>query len=186
MQGPRLVLLGIALAVAIAASLASASVFVYYPLTVNVQYTPPPVKFEAGSNAGQPDLSGTIDVSIGQNQTLATITIHPTYRTTYYKDVLHINNTSSSNYYIMLRVDTPASIDISGATLELRLVDDTGRVIKTLDLTQTGDTGWLLLNAGSGLRVDIVSDMPEGYTLPSSVSASISLIYSNSNTETPP
>ncbi|MDT7895223.1 MAG: hypothetical protein RQ855_03385, partial [Desulfurococcales archaeon] len=74
MKKPALAL-SVALAIAIILSYAFASVFVYYPLTVNLSPVSPPIKFLAGSNANQSDLGGggspytsnTIGVTIGSD-----------------------------------------------------------------------------------------------------------------------
>ncbi|MEM4789724.1 MAG: hypothetical protein QXV06_08060, partial [Ignisphaera sp.] len=82
-----------------------ASVFAYYPLTITVSPTAPGVVFEIGSNANQPDIGtrNTITVTIGDNKTSASITIHPTYQENYYKDVLRITNgdDNAMNVYII-------------------------------------------------------------------------------------
>ncbi|MGC9011912.1 hypothetical protein, partial [Thermogladius sp.] len=84
-------------AVAVFTSIVFASVFVYYPVSVTVSPVSPPVYFEYGTNANQPDLGGanTIDVTLGANKTSLTITIHPTYWVSYYKNVSLIVNGDS-------------------------------------------------------------------------------------------
>ena len=69
------------------AAFATASVFTYYPFKLLVKPVSPPIIFEPGSNANQPDLGSdnNIQVDLGGNNTSVEITIHPTYRTTYYK-----------------------------------------------------------------------------------------------------
>ncbi|MEM0026677.1 MAG: hypothetical protein QXT53_02590 [Ignisphaera sp.] len=89
-----------------AAAFIAASVFAYYPLQLTVQPVSPPLVFAAGTNANQPDLgANTISVTVEQNSTSATITIHPTYHTTYYKDVIRISNTDTRVYNVWLVLD---------------------------------------------------------------------------------
>jgi len=111
MQRKKLV---VALAVlAIAALVANAAVFVYYPATVEVQAQKAPVKFQAGTNAGAPDLNGnTIQVTIGTNGTDAIITVHPTLEYNYYYDVLRIVNTGQQGYYVNFYVNQSNLADI--------------------------------------------------------------------------
>jgi len=82
----------------------AASVFAYYPLSIMVSPTTPPVTFAAGNNAGSNYLGpgNTITVSLGSNSTSASVTIHTTYQKTYYKDVLRITNSDSKAYNIYL------------------------------------------------------------------------------------
>ncbi len=177
------VLLLLALAVALAASMASASVFVYYPLTANIVYTPPSVEVQAGSNAGRSDLGGTtITVNIGQNRTSAEVTIHPTYQTTYYKDVLRIVNTDTQNtFYVYIRVTQAATnIATAGGSLQM-IVNGT-----SIDLTRTETAGPFTLGPNQLLVVDIKSTLPEGIKLPNPDTVRIQVIYTGSPTETPP
>ena len=166
------------LAIAAVSSMAFAAAFVYYPLNVALEGQSPPIVFAAGGNAGGGDLWGnTITVSIGANGTSLGLTLHPTYQKTYYKDVaLIVNNDNSNSYYVMLRVTTP----LSGIQAKLILSDGT-----EIDLTTTGDYGWITLGAGSSLTVDVEVNIPEGVTL-DTYTASLELIYSPQNTETPP
>ena len=173
-------------AAALAAGAVGASVFVYYPVTLNVAYQAPPIVFEAGSNAGQPDLNGnTIDVSIGQNKTSATITIHPTYQTTYYLGVLNITNTDQNNaYYVRLRLSGTSSV---GATITVKVIDSNGNEVFSVNTTNP-ESGWYQIPAGATYRVDIVVNLPEGNYIGTGTTDTfnLQLIYSTSNTETPP
>ncbi|MEM2214140.1 MAG: hypothetical protein QXI72_03855 [Candidatus Nezhaarchaeales archaeon] len=87
----------------IVAAFAAASVFAYYPFQLTVSPVSPPVTFEYGNNSGQPDLgTGTISVSLGNNKTSVQVSIHPTYNTTYYKNVTLLNNSDSKEYKVYL------------------------------------------------------------------------------------
>ncbi|MEM4615261.1 MAG: hypothetical protein QXN25_06685, partial [Desulfurococcaceae archaeon] len=113
-----------------------ASVFAYYPLTITVSPTEPGVVFERGSNAGQPDIGegNTITVSVGANKTSASVTIHPTYRENYYKDVLQIvnNDDNAMNVYIVF---TFVSNTLpAGSTVKLFVYEGATRV-RELDVT---------------------------------------------------
>lgn len=170
-------------ALAAAASVAFASVFVYYPVSVDVSPVNPPIVFAAGSNAGQPDLGGnTITVDIGANQASVSVTVHPTYQRTYYKSIAVIDNTDTSNaYYITVRVNAALPAEYAGSQL---IVQTAGGPV-TVDLTSTGDTAIGQIPAGSQWEVDLKFSIPEGAPLPSPASAGIELIYSTS-AETPP
>lgn len=170
-------------ALAVAASAAFASVFVYYPVSVSVSPVAPPIVFASGSNANQPDLAGnTITVNIGANQTSVAITVHPTYQITYYRNITIINNTDTiSSYYVTIRVNTPLPATYAGSQLIIRTA--TGSV--AVDLTTTGDTTIGQIPAGGEWEVDLSFSIPEGTSLPAAATASIQLIYSNS-AETPP
>ncbi len=171
------------LALAATASIAFASVFVYYPVSVSVSPVAPPIVFEEGSNANQPDLGGnTITVTLGANQTSASITVHPTYQTTYYKNITVIKNTDTANaYYITIRVNTALPADYAGS----QLIIQTGTGSVAVDLTATGDTVIGQIPAGGSWEIDLSFSIPEGSRLPAAATASIQLIYSNS-AETPP
>jgi hypothetical protein len=186
----------LALAATIILSIAFSSVFVYYPITAQISPVSPPVILESGSNAGKSDLSGsnTIGVDIGTNKTSATITIHPTYQTSYYENVIIIRNTDDSkSYSVTLKVDTAVSglpsdskvllyLFSQGATRSLSgwpssdLAPASGSYRAVLDLTQT-NTATVTLNGGSIVEVDILVYIPEGYKRPDPVTANIYLVY---------
>ena len=174
-------------AAALILTAALASVFSYYPVTLTLQATPPPVMFEEGSNAGQADLSGTITVSIGANQTSLEVTLHPTYQTTYYKDVARLTNTdTTSSYNVWIRVNTAMALP-AGSTAQMILTDSGGAALLTVDLTTTGTSGPVTLNAGASLYLDFKFTIPEGTLLASAqgVTADVEAIYTPS-AETPP
>jgi len=166
-----------------ASTVALASVFVYNPLTVNINAVAPPVIFDPGSNANQADLGGnTITVTIGANKTSATITIHPTYQVTYYKNITLIHNTdTATTYYVWIKVVSPATLP-AGSQAVLKLNDTAGT---TIDLLTTGTYGPITLPAGNLLQMDFNMTIPEGVQLPAATSAQLQVIYSTS-TETPP
>ncbi len=148
--------------------------------------------FTWGTNTGDTDLGGnTITVTIPNSNTSASITVHPTYQVTYYKDILGIKNQdTSTSYYITIRVTNPLS-DTLINTAELRIYSGT-TLIDTVDLTATGDTSIATaLGAGQTWRVDIYLDIDDTggdeNTPPSLTDNSFSLqvIYSPT-TETPP
>ena len=101
----------IALLIAVVISIAFAGVFVYYPMAVTLQPVSPPVYFAEGTNSNQDDLwnGNKISVSIGSNKTSLNITVHPTYRVTYYKNVSIVYNNDYKAYKVCFRVENPLS-----------------------------------------------------------------------------
>lgn len=184
------------LAVAALVSIVNASVFVYYPITVSLQPTQPPIIFSKGKNAGGQDLYGnTIGVLIGDANTSLTITVHPTYQTNYYKNLTVINNTDSSNsYYVAIRVNTAFSNSkITYAGLRIYYLSGTTEIeITEVNLRTTGTTSWLgPLSAGGKWFVDVILTIDETggtYNSPpfTSDSASLQLIYSPQGAESAP
>ena len=176
-------------ALALVLTAAMASVFAYYPLSLTIQGTAPPIVLEEGSNAGQADLSGTIDVSVGQNKTSLTVILHPTYQTTYYKDVARIRNTDTTNtYYVWIKVASPATLP-AGSTAQLIVKSSAGAQLATINLMTNDETqSYIPLNAGDYLQLDFKFSIPEGTALSDfqGVSASMDVIYSTQNTEMPP
>lgn len=202
MRRREALLVAMAVAAILTVSITYASVFVYYPISVQLQPTPNPIYFAMGSNAGKQDISGTIGASPGPNGSSLSITIHPTYQLTYYKNLSVIVNGGSSTYYLYLRIQTPVSGLPSGSKAYLCLFQ--AGVQRQLnnqwppaptnaqlcaDLTSTGLVNQgnpLQLNAGGKLEVDIYTYIPEGTQLPSSATASVQLIYTPQGSETPP
>jgi len=184
----------ILLAASLAATAVFASVFVYYPVQIQASPAAPPVIFSEGSNANQRDLgSNTIAVTISQASTSLSVTVHPTYQVTYYKDIAVIKNTDNSNpYYIAFRVNTPAS-DSNLQSAYLIVKDSSGNTVQTVDLKTTGTSGWVSLNAGQHYSLDLSITYSAGSNtydkVPGSGSgftASIQLIYSTTNSEAAP
>jgi len=168
--------------------LVNAAVFAYYPVAVTVTGVQP-VVFVAGDNAEEPDLGdgNTIVVTLGANGASASITVHPTYQTTYYKDVLRLQNQDSEkSYHVAIRVNDPA--DLGGAsTATLRIYDSTGTPVATVDLATTGTSDWIaLLKAGDYLRFDLKFYIEEGTSLPGSKTIGFEVIYSPQNVESAP
>jgi hypothetical protein len=187
--------LSVALAIAIILSYAFASVFVYYPVTVNLSPVNPPIRFQPGSNANQNDLGGggspytsnTIGVVIGSDGASLELTLHPTRQHNYYMDVSRIVNTEGTASYITVRV-TSAALLPSGSVARLLIYDapSGGSIVADVDLLETGDTPTppVSIPAGAVWRIDLHIYIPEG-SFVSSTSAVIQLIYSPSS-ETPP
>jgi hypothetical protein len=184
--------LPVALAIAIILSYAFASVFVYYPVIVNLSPVNPPIRFQPGSNANQDDLGSgnTIGVDIGPDGASLALSLHPTKQHNYYIDVSRIENTDSKAYYITIRVITAASLPPgSVARLLIYNAPSGGSIVANVNLLATGDTTASATiaasgNPGSVWRIDIYILIPEGLPV-SSTFAEILLIYSPSS-ETPP
>lgn len=170
----------------LAASFIAASVFAYYPLTLTVQPTTPPVVFETGSNANQNDLgpSNTIVVSIGSNSTSATVTIHPTYQRTYYRDVLRIKNNDAKAYYVWLSLESVSNSLPPGSRVSL-LVGSQNITLTSLSTGAKVQVG--PISGSSTLTIDIEVYIPEGSSI-SGASATFNLnaIYTPSSSEEPP
>jgi hypothetical protein len=169
----------------------AASVFAYYPLSITVSPTTPPVTFAAGSNAGNDDLvsGNTITVSLGDNYASASVTVHPTYQRTYYKDVLRITNSDSKAYNVHIKVETAITTFPLGSTIQLKIyasgASRAGTPIATVDLISTGTVSIGSLSSGGTWEVDVEVIIPEGSPLPSPATANLQLIYTPSS-ETPP
>jgi len=184
------------LAVAALVSIVNASVFVYYPITVILQPTQPPIIFLPGNNAGGQDLYGNrIGVLIGDASTSLTITVHPTYQTNYYKNLTVIRNTDTTNsYYVAIRVNTHFNNSkITEAKLRIYYLNGATEIeITKVDLLTTGTTSWLgPLSADGKWFVDINITISESGGSPDSApftsdSASLQLIYSPQNVERAP
>ena len=176
-------LLLLAVLLVIPAMVAVATVFIYYPMNVNIQQQSPPVQFATGSNSGQADLEGqTITTDIGANKTSVTLSLHPTYQRSYYQDILHITNGGTQNYQVYIRVDTPMTLP-SGGYAKMYIINGTSKY--TIDLTTTGTTTIGTIPSGNTWQVDVEIYIPEGNTL-TTTSASVSLIYTPETGETPP
>ncbi|MEM1918308.1 MAG: hypothetical protein QW509_06360 [Sulfolobales archaeon] len=167
-----------------------ASVFAYYPLTITARPTAPGVVFEAGSNAGKPDIGtgNTITVTIGDNKTSASITIYPTYQENYYKDVLRITNGDDNTMYVYIIFTSLSNTLPTGSIVKLFVYDGTSKV-KELDITNPGTNQPIsigLIGVGKTWQIDFYVYIPEGKSIRvASYSASARLVYSPS-TETPP
>ncbi len=173
--------LAVALAVvALAALVANAAVFVYYPAYVNVQAQKAPVKFAAGTNAGQPDINGnTIVVTVQQNGTEATLTLHPTLEYNYYYDILRVVNQGQQAYYVNFYINT-SNITSIGITEVYIVVNGTkylaipGQVVMPQNV---------LLNANQQLIIGILFYSPDDavFNLNATGRMELFLIYSPVN-----
>jgi len=205
----------IALLIAVVISIAFASVFVYYPMIVTVSAVSPPIMIGYGSNSNQNDLGygNTIQVSVGSNNASLSITIHPTYGVSYYKNISIITNTEPAGgkaYNIYIRVVTPITLPtgsgsaVSGTSTsgiaKLYIYSKgasrslsgfptpspaSGSYIEVVDLTTSGTTEIGSLGAGQGYEIDLYIYIPEGASLPSTQTIQLYLIYTPSG-ETPP
>jgi len=210
MERKKLLSLILALLTAIMLSIAFASVFSYYPAQVSVAPTSPPVYFALGKNAGSSDLGSgnTITLTLGKNGSSGSITIHPTYQVTYYKNVTVIVNSDTKAYNVYIRVTSPITLPTgSGSAIGTSPTSGMAKLYIyskgasrsltgfptpapsgsyiTVDLTTTGTTSVGSLSGGGVYEIDIYIYIPEGASLPSSLTASIMLIATPSS-ETPP
>jgi len=141
-------------------------------------------------------------VSLGASGASADITIHPTFQTTYYKNITLIKNwepSSGKAYNVYIRVVTRASLPAGsqavvyiysqGATRSLtgfpNPAPDSGTYVASVSLLSTGTTSIGSLNAGSAWEVDVLVYIPESSTVPSPTTAQIQLIYTPSGEEPP-
>lgn len=183
---------------AVIASIGFASVFAYYPMTVTLTPVAPPVYFELGSNANKEDLGtgNIIQVTLGDSKASATVTIHPTRQTTYYKDVIKIKNDDNKAYRVYIRIVEPANLALAGSKAQICFFKGGARGmtghpepsptgVDCYSLTSTGTYGVGTLSADGTWEVDFYVYIPEGGTLPSQTTAKLYLIYSPSE-ETPP
>jgi len=198
----------IALLIAVVISIAFASVFVYYPMAVTLQPKSPPVYFAEGDNSNQDDLwsDNKISVSIGSNATSLNITVHPTYRVTYYKDVSIVYNSDSRSYKVCFRVvNTNLSSLPSGSKAYLYIYSQDGTrslsgyptptpsdYLAQIDLTSTSTESTCVGTLGSNefYEMDLYIYIPEGYdvgmTSGTTYTANLLLIYTPQTSETPP
>jgi len=143
-------------------------------------------------------------VSLGASGASADITIHPTFQTTYYKNITLIKNwepSSGKAYNVYIKVVTAASLPSgSNATIYIYRQGATrsltgfpnpapapGTYVANVNLTSTTPTPISIgsLAAGSAWEVDVLVYIPESSTTPDSTTAQIQLIYTPSG-ETPP
>jgi len=187
-------------AVAVLLAIVNAAAFAFYPVSLSLSTVSPPVYSSEGSNAGQPDLGGSteagtytsnvIEVTIGSDGTSADITVHPTYRRVYYRNVTVVINQDGKAYNVWLRI-TDALEDAKILSAKLYLKDSAGTTVLTADLKATGDYGSASLPAGGKLYADIelqIDATGGSYDTPPSLTdtaASLQLIYTPSS-ETPP
>ncbi|PWV36599.1 MAG: hypothetical protein DJ555_06455 [Desulfurococcaceae archaeon] len=190
----------IAVTIALAISIAYANVFVYAPIEITLQPVNPPVYFEQGSNAGKPDLgpNNVITANPGPNKESLAVVIHPTYQTTYYKNISIVINSDNKAYYVYFKVQdvlnnlptgSIALLCVYGSNAPRSLTgwpvpSPTGALL-CVDLLQTGlNPNSVTLNANSKVELDIYVYIPEG-TSPSQTISKLNLIYTPTQ-ETPP
>jgi len=187
------------------AAFATASVFTYYPFTLLVKPVSPPIIFEPGSNANQPDLGSdnTIKVDLGGSKASVEITIHPTYRTTYYKNVTLIHNVDGRAYNVWLILADRTNNLPSGSKVWLIIFEkDASRdlqgypdpeppsgTVKTINLTaiNTDEPQQIgTLDSEDIWEIDFMVYIPEGTTITGvEETFSIHIVYTPSG-ETPP
>jgi len=183
-------------AIACVLGIAFAAVFVFFPANITMSFLSPPVIFLPGSNANQPDIGqgNTIGVTVGENKTSVSITLHPTYQKTYYQNITLVKNlesgAGSKAYNLWFKVNTPISGLPAGSQAKLLVYQANavrnGAPLLTVDLTSTGVSSMITLNANSFYEIDFFVVYPEGQPLPSDpVTASLELIFSPQS-ETPP
>lgn len=171
-------------------SITFASVFVYYPLSMNASPQSPAIELQAGSNAGQPDIGQgkIITVSIGNNASSASITIHPTYQRNYYKDVLRISNVDDTAFNVYFVVNSLSNSLPTGSVVKVFVYEGSAKIAE-LDMTNPS-TGTPIsigsINSGKTWQLDFYVYIPEGYSITGkSYGASLNLVYTPSS-ETPP
>lgn len=191
----------LAVALVLTLSIVYASVFAYMPIQVDLAPAPPPVYFTEGSNANENDLGpdNEIDVTLGENRTSFSITIHPTYWVTYYKNVTVVVNSDTKVYHLYFRVEEPLT-PLSGSEAKVcvysanadRSLSGWPKPTPTdyllcVDLTQTSTTDEALtLYGGEWIEIDVYVYIPEGVELPADpLTARLFLVYTPTS-ETPP
>uniref|UniRef100_A0A7J3JRG9 DUF1102 domain-containing protein n=2 Tax=Ignisphaera aggregans TaxID=334771 RepID=A0A7J3JRG9_9CREN len=176
------------IAVLLVTSIAFASVFAYYPLTITVSPQEPGVRFGAGSNVGQPDIGtgNTISTTIGQSGTSVSITIHPTYQENYYKNVTVITNSDDNAMNVYLIFD---SVLINqNVTVKLFVYEGTTKVTVLDIASQSIGTPIRVGQIASGetWQIDLYVNIPEGTSITGAqYQVTARLVYTPSS-ETPP
>lgn len=170
----------LAILIAVAVSAVNAAVFVYYPMDIAASWSKRPIYFytDQTTNAGGPDLSGTITVTLSEDGTDADITVHPSRRgTTLYHNIMKIKNEDTQPYNLWIKVNK--AFDDSSISEAVLIVGSTQIDLRETDVTSIGS-----INQGDELSVSLrlkISSPDEG-----SDDASIELVYSPQSAETPP
>ncbi len=176
------------LATALTLGIALAHVTTFFPISLSINPQNATVIFEPGSNANAVDAGGPISVETGTSNTTLSITIHPTFETTYYQNISIIRNKSSNAVTINLTVVQPldATQWPTGSKAYLLLFDSstTSRVydftdfatgfvnvtnaVRALDLTQE-DSVTVTLDGNDFYQVDLLIYIPDttNLTVPS-------------------
>jgi len=144
---------------ALALAVVNAAVFVYYPMSLNLEPSKPAVYFVPGSNANQPDVmygaGNTIAVTVDSAGAQATMTVHPTYQRTYYKEVLNITNQDTQAYDVWLIIDDAINVGGNLTSARLYAKDASGNTVKPVDLSQTGPVLVGQIPGGASWRIDL-------------------------------
>jgi len=172
--------------IAVAVSIVNAAVFVYYPINMGAEWSRRPIYFDTtGTNAGGPDIGGTITVTLSDTDgdgtgTAAEIGVYPSRRgTTLYHDIMTIkcDDTETQTYTLWIKVNTAFD---DGAIDQAYLIVGSAQV----NLKATGTAGIGSIDPGEELSVSLRLKISS--TTTGSDSASIELVYSPQSTETPP
>lgn len=183
--------------VLLVAAFVVASLFAYYPLQLTISPAQPPIVFQPGSSAGGPDLHcNVIQVCLGAGGTSAKVMIHPTYQTTYYKDVIRLKNNDNKVYDIFLvlgyKSDLPKGFKIylmvfaNGATRGLQA--GTTGVLSVIDITGIDANvpqSMGRLSANGIWEIDFIVHIPEGTNVGGLMTFMMHIVYAPS-AETPP
>ncbi|MCS7139634.1 MAG: hypothetical protein NZ940_02885 [Candidatus Nezhaarchaeota archaeon] len=175
--------------VLLATSIALATVFVYYPLTVTIEPTAPGVRFWKGSNADQPDIGPyRITVTLGLNNTSASIVIHPTYQENYYKDILRVRNYDDDAMYVYFIFYSCEGNLPPGSSVVMIIYEGATKLNVTNITVPTLNQAIYMNRIGSkGIwQIDFYVNMTEGHDITSAIYvATMRLVYTPVN-ETPP
>lgn len=167
-----------------------ASVFVYHPVSLELKPQSPGVVFEAGSNAGQPDIGpgNVITVNLGPSKTSATIILHPTYRINYYRDVVRILNNDDEAMNVHLIFRSLANTLPSGSVVKI-FVYQQSTLVKELDVTNPPLNQPIIVGsipAEGEWQLDFYIWIPEGTNITgASYELTADLVYTPSS-EMPP
>ena len=195
MQTKRLAIIALASSLALVLAFAYAHVLTYYPVSVTLKPTSPKVIFAPGGNANSPDISNNIVVNVGDNQTSLAITVHPSYETTWYRNISLIVNSDTKAYSVSIVVSQSIQGLPAGSEAYLLVykkgasrsftdwpVPTPGGYIKRIDLTQstTSPISVGSMNGGDVWEIDLFIYIPEGSALQQSYTAKLYLVASPS------
>lgn len=132
-------------------------------------------------------------MTVGSAGASASLTLHPTYGKTYYKNVLEVVNQDTENAYtVYLRVTDPLS-DTSVTSAKIYVYDATRTLKATLDLQASNDEASFTLPAEATYTLDVEIVISEDGGSPASPprltdgQAQFDLIYTTAGpNETPP
>ncbi|MCE4628451.1 MAG: hypothetical protein F7C34_04820 [Desulfurococcales archaeon] len=163
---------------------AQAGVLVINLLTTNVNYTGAPLKFEAGTNAGNNGINGTaITVDIGHNGATANLTFDVPPGTTYVIDALRIKNYGTSDLYFQFKTITAPDTTMF-TNVSLILLDTNGNIIGTYDVINgTSSLTYFTIGAGTEYIVAIKFVSSSGWTTGATTSFGVELQYSTNANE---